>query len=32
MAEGKMDDDLTEIKFEEVAEGLDRLAKGGVKG
>lgn len=32
MAEGKMDADLTEIKFEEVAEGLDRLAKGGVKG
>lgn len=32
MAEGKMDADLTEIKFEEVAVGLDRLAKGGVKG
>ena len=32
MASGKMDADLTEIKFEEVAEGLERLAKGGVKG
>ncbi|MBH1960316.1 MAG: zinc-binding dehydrogenase [Flavobacteriia bacterium] len=32
MAEGKMNADLTEIKFEEVAEGLERLHKGGVKG
>ena len=32
MAEGNMDVDLTEIKFEEVAEGLERLHKGGVKG
>lgn len=32
MAEGKLDADLTEIKFEEVAEGLERLHKGGVKG
>ena len=32
MASGKMDADLTEIKFEEVAEGLERLAKGVVKG
>ena len=32
MASGKMDADLTEIKFEEVAEGLEGLAKGGVKG
>lgn len=32
MAEGRMDADLTEIKFEEVAEGLEKLHKGGVKG
>lgn len=32
MAAGKMDAELTEIKFEEVADGLERLHKGGVKG
>lgn len=32
MAEGKMNADLTVIKFEEVAEGLERLHKGCVKG
>ena len=32
MAAGKMDADLTEIPFEDVAAGLERLQKGGVKG